>query len=172
MPRFRRRDLLMLVPLTTTPPSPSPRPPLAAVARPTTHTVHITFTFTFARLVGTVDDRVPDVASLAQQSLAFSNRQLSQGSCRGAMHDGWGAQRVHSSWQLHWCLPDRTPLATRSRLNVRSAPLLPPVRGACLFHGSRYNAAHTLRLAVGVVAGVPPRVLPAVFMSARPGRVA
>ena len=69
MPRFRRRDVLLLVPLTT-PPSPSPRPPLAAVARPTTHAVHITFTFTFARLVGTVNDRVPDVASLVQQSLA------------------------------------------------------------------------------------------------------
>ncbi len=61
MPRFRRRDVLTLVPLAT----PSPRPPLAAVSRPTTHAVHITFTFT--RLVDTVDDRVPDVASLVLQ---------------------------------------------------------------------------------------------------------
>jgi hypothetical protein len=58
-------SVLMLVPLAT-PPSPSPRPPLAAVARPATHAVRITFSFTFARLVGTVDDRVPDVASLVQ----------------------------------------------------------------------------------------------------------
>ncbi len=63
--RFRRRDVLMLAPLAT-PPSPSARR-----RRPsTTHAVHITFTFPFARLVGTEDDRVPDVASLLQQSLA------------------------------------------------------------------------------------------------------
>ena len=72
MPRFRRRDVLMLVPLTT-PPSPSPRPPLATVARPTL-AVHVTFTFIFARLIGTVDDRVPDIASLVQQSLAFQQQ--------------------------------------------------------------------------------------------------
>ena len=73
MPRSRHHDVLMLVPLTTTP-SPSLRPPPATVARPTPLALPITFAFAFARLLGTVDDRVPDVASLVQQSLAFQQQ--------------------------------------------------------------------------------------------------
>ena len=82
------------------------------------------------------------LASCSSRRLS-SNRQLSQGSCRGAMHDGWGAQRAHSSWQLHWWTLDRTPLATRSRLNVRASHV--PRRCFPVSEGRASSTAGTTR---------------------------
>ncbi len=148
MPRFRRRDVMMLVPLTT-PPSPSP---LAAVACPTTHAVHITFTFTFARLVGTVDDRVPEVASLVQQSLAFQQQAAVAGIVPwgDARRVGRAASALVVAAPLVTARPhpagDAQP--TQRVRQPRPAPLLPRVRGACLFHGTRATVGTTLWLAV------------------------
>ncbi len=146
MPRFRRRDVLMLVRFTT-PPSPTPRPPLAAVAHPTTHAVHITFTFIFARLVGTVDDGVPDVASLVQQSLAFQQQAAVAGIVPGS--DARRMGRAASALVVAAPLVTTRPhpagdaMPTQRARQPRPAPPSPRVRGACLFQ-RRYNAAHTL----------------------------